>query len=136
MSGFSFSFDPESIKEIAAFAGFGVLLSEEVQGAMTQGAGILIEAMRADMHWKTGDGTLANSLTQITDSPYEVQVGSDDPKAARRNWGFSGKTDSLGRYYANDPGAFYAEHGMAASSQQILTLMDAAMNKAMSRMGG
>jgi hypothetical protein len=36
----------------------------------------------------------------------------DSPYALRRNYGFSGMTDSLGRTFTSDPGIFYAEDAL------------------------
>jgi len=118
---FNISFDAQSLAEIAQFYGFKTLLSSGVQAALKQGGTTLVEAIRADMHWQNGtggEGPLGQSIVQIFDSPYELQVGSGLPYARRRNSGFDG-ADSLGRVY-HDEGAFFMEHGMDASRDQIL----------------
>lgn len=132
---FSMSFDPQSLAEIQQFYGFSVLLSDEVQQALNEGGTYLVASIQGSMHWKNGNGDLEASIYAIHDSPYELQVGSNLPYARRRNWGFSGRTDSLGRYYRDDPGAFYMETGMAQEKQHILSLVDAAVERAMNRLG-
>lgn len=136
MSFLDVSFDPQSISAIAQMYGFNVLLSPEVQQAMNDGGQTLVDALRNNMHWMNPTGALSDSWAPLQTSPYEIQVGSADPKAARRNWGFSGQTDSLGRYYASDPGAFYIENGMAEASPQILSNIDDAVSQALARMAG
>jgi hypothetical protein len=135
MAEFSLSFSPESIAEIARFATFPVLLSNEVQSAMQQGGDLLVPAIRGAMNWQNPTGALEESIHPITDSPYEIQIGSDLPYARRRNWGFSGQADSLGRYYANDPGMYFMENGMQSQQQAVLQLIDAAVNRALAKLG-
>jgi hypothetical protein len=137
MSGFlSASFDQRSLSEIAQLYGFQLLLSPEIQQAMSDGGQLLVEALRNNMHWMNPTGTLSDSWLALTTSPYEIQVSSADPKAARRNWGFSGQTDRLGRYFANDPGSFYIENGMSDASALILSGMDVGALAVMARLGG
>lgn len=62
----------------------------------------IVARIPSNMHWKSGDGTLAGSFYASSRG-----VESDLPYARRREEGFSGRTDSLGRTYTNDPGAFY-----------------------------
>ena len=98
MSGFAFQFDNQSLREVAAMAGVGIFLTDEVGTAMAEGAQLLATGMQDNMHWVGGDGTLSDSIVPLVNSPYEVQAGSNDPKAARRNWGFTGMTDSFGAF--------------------------------------
>lgn len=135
MSIFSFSFAPEALKEIAAFAGFSVLLDPEMQIAMQQGGQLLIQGMQDAMDWKEPTGTLEDSFS-VQATPYELQIGSNVAYARRRNYGFSGMTDALGRYYPYDPGAFYVEAGVAATEQQILQLFDTALEHVIAKIGG
>jgi hypothetical protein len=136
MSFLDISFDQRSLSAVAQMYGMQILLTPEVQAAMKQGGDLLVQAMRDNMHWMNPTGELSDSWVPLQTSPYEVQASSSAPHAARRNWGFSGQTDSLGRYYANDPGAFYIDAGMAEASPQILSDMDNAVNQALARMAG
>lgn len=54
-------------------------------------------------------GTLMRGIRGRVISPWlgEVGVGREIPYAHRRERGFSGMTDSLGRYYPYDPGIEY-----------------------------
>ncbi len=124
-SSFSISFDPESLSRIAQFAGFGVLLSDNVQNAMQEAGSLLVASVRGAMHWQNpGNDDLSNSIAVQTQSPYEILVGSDLPYARRRDWGFVG-TDSLGRTY-NDQGAFYMESGFDQAAPQASLLIESA----------
>jgi hypothetical protein len=138
MTQFAMSFDPASMSEIAQFAGFQAYLSEEVQGAMTEAGQLLAEAAAARtwVVFANPSGRLAGSIMPVLDSPYEVQIGSDLPYARRREYGFSGKTDSLGRHYANDPGKPYFGPALEDNRQAVLQLLDKAVLAALQRMGG
>lgn len=129
MSVLDISFTPESLSEIARFAGIPMLISQEVQQAMERGSDILIQSAQGNMHWKNPTGALESSIRRMSESPYEIIVGSDLPYAARREYGFHG-ADSLGRVY-NDEGAFFLTQAMNDNEQQILILIDQAVEKAM-----
>lgn len=134
---FTIGFDQDSLSQIAQLYGFHALLTDAMREAMEQGGTILVEAIRADMHWQDGSdgsGPLGQSIVPVLESPYELQVGSDLPHARRRNWGFVG-ADSLGRVY-NDAGAYFMEHGLEASKGQIEQLFYNAVFNSLGRMGG
>lgn len=136
MSDFSLSFDPQALKEIVAFAGFPILMSQEVQAAMQEAGALLVESARNNMHWQNPIGALESSMQVMVDSPYEIEVGSNLPYARRREFGFSGMVDRLGRFYPHDPGAFYMEAAAYETHDQVLMLIDAAVERALSRIGG
>lgn len=63
--------------------------------------------------FKNPTGRLVSSFRGvIQDDGFEV--GSELPYARRREFGFSNRTDALGRYYASDPGAFYLKKAITA----------------------
>lgn len=136
MSDLSISFSPDSLKQITAYAGFPVLLSAEVQAAMGQGGQIIVSASRAAMHWRNPTGQLSANMYVRADSPFEIIVGNDLPYALRRHEGFSGMTDSLGRFYPHDPGQPYLQQPMDDNEPAILNLLDAGVEKALERMTG
>lgn len=138
MSMFNVGWDASSLKIIEEMGYSDVLLSGAIQSGLDYSGRILIAHMQRIMgeRFKNPTGVLASSLYQVKDSPFEVTIGSDEPYAARRNWGFSGMTDSLGRYYPNDPGIYYAEDGMNESLDEISTRMTAQIEAALVRMGG
>ena len=73
-------------------------------------------------------GYLMKAITGHVESPWRgvVGVGQEVPYARRREFGFSGMTDSLGRFYPNDPGAFYLHTGLQRSQAFIGTAFTAA----------
>lgn len=126
MSILDMSFSPQSLAEIAQFAGISTLLQPEVQQALEQGSDIIIQASQQNMNWKNPSGDLEESMQRISESPYEIIIGSDLPYARRREEGFDG-ADSLGRVY-HDPGAFFLTSAMDESEQQVLQLIGQAVN--------
>lgn len=59
---------------------------------------------------------------QITSWGFPVISGmvfNDSPYAWRRDRGFSGMTDSLGRFYPNDPGVYYMENALTTETDWI-----------------
>ena len=67
---------------------------------------VIVAMIPSETDWMNPTPLLDLSFT-MTPRSYGAEVGSDLPYSRRREFGFSGKTDSLGRYYAHDPGAFY-----------------------------
>lgn len=56
--------------------------------------------------FKNPTGALAGSFT-MAETSRSIEVGSDLPYSRRREFGFTDRTDSLGRTYHNDPGQIY-----------------------------
>ncbi len=95
----------------AQLLGYGPRLEAEMGDAMQEIVDELSMYMVGIMHWQHTSGALELSVledSQVLD-PWHAEIGSSRPYAARRNWGFSGMTDSLGRTYPDDPGAYYLD---------------------------
>jgi hypothetical protein len=128
MPGFSLSFNPGFLSQIAQMAAFETLLSTEVQSAMSQAGSLLIASIRGNMHWEHPTGALENSIQVVNDSPYEIEVGSSLPYARRREFGFTDMVDSLGRYFPYDPGAYFMLHAYEDTSDEVYTLIESAVS--------
>ncbi len=132
------TFAPPALRMIAAFTGFSLDQSLEVQAVEREAANLLVQGIRGSMHWKSGtdgSGPLGQSiLAHSTGVPGEVEVGSALPYARRRDVGFVG-ADSLGRVY-DDAGAYYMEAGMAAMEEPIRALYGLALQKTLHRLSG
>jgi hypothetical protein len=138
MSDFSVGWDAQSLKIIQDMGYADILMTGAIQAGLGNSADVMIAAMQRLMgeRFKNPSGQLASSLYQVEDSPYEVTIGSDLPYVWRRDAGFSGMTDSLGRFYADDPGIYYAEDGMNESLDEVSARMTAMIEQALQRMGG
>lgn len=127
--GMVISFDVESARKIARMAGMSGLLRDYVSLALYDGADLLIEASKANMHWKNPTGALEDSMDILSDKPYEVILGSQLPYAWRREEGFYG-ADSLGRVYA-DQGAYFLSDAVDKYEDQIVRLINEAIENAL-----
>lgn len=135
---FTLSFDQRSLSEIAQFAGFGVFLSDEMAAAMQQAGDILTSAAVANT-WSVfanPTGNLASGIHPVLDSPFEVQVMADVVYSHRREYGFQGMTDSLGRTFPNDVAKPYLRPALDDNQQAVLQIIDEAVARALGRIGG
>ncbi len=141
---FALSFDPQSLKEIAAFAGFGVLLSEEIQQAEQQVGELIVTKTHDNAMARfvnNSPGGLAESFGIVPQSPYELLVGSDKPHAHRRDQGFgiggTAATDSLGRVYHDKPYLYFSDAvSEVETSGEGMEILQAAVYTAIERVGG
>lgn len=109
MPDFSVSFDPESLEKLVKLEGFAALLTPEIQTVLTEAGEMLVTTARANT-WSafaSPTGELADSIYFYVVSPTEVDLAVGVPYGRRRELGFSGMTDSLGRYFPNDPAKPY-----------------------------
>lgn len=103
-------FTPNLASIVSQFLGMPFVFESAMTRAQEESADILISSMQGNMAWENPTGALEASLaSRPTGVPFETMVGPDTPYDRRREYGFSGMTDSLGRYYANDPGKPYVE---------------------------
>src|SRR5258708_3522889 len=115
---FSLSLDTASLAELTKMQGFKVLLDAEIQEALIKAGRLLTDAAVANT-WQVfahPTGKLASTIYPWLASSSEMEIRVDSPYGARREYGFSGQTDSLGRVYAHDPGKTY--FGTALSVNQ------------------
>ncbi len=80
---------------------------------------MIVAQLPSNMHWKKPTGALAGSFS-VRPHTGGAEGGTDLPYGRRREFGFSGRTDSLGRYYANDPGAFYIQTTITQLGDKVL----------------
>lgn len=132
---FHIGFDSGSLSEVTQLQGFAGLLNPAVQEGLTEGGTLLVNATVANT-WSVfanPSGKLADSVYFYVISPTEVAVAVGVPWAQRRERGFSGMTDSLGRYYPHDPAKPYAEPAVDQTQQEIAEIMEMAVNTALGR---
>jgi hypothetical protein len=138
MTDWGMSFDPGSLARIAELAGMGVLMDAEIAGALVESSKLLVEAAQAKT-WEVFEnptGALADSIYPWIDSPHEVEVRVGVPYGRRREYGFSGMTDSLGRFYAYDPGKPYLGPTLEEHKDEVRDLIAAAVEHTLGRLGG
>lgn len=135
---FTITFDEKALTAFVQFDDIDLLLSPEVQGAMKE-AGELLATTAEAITWQVfahPTGKLAGTIHSFVDSPYEVQTGTDSPYGRRRERGFSGMRDSIGRFYPEDPAKPYLQPALLQKQQDISRLFDAAIAQRLQRLGG
>ena len=121
--------DAASLKRVAAFSYYPTILDVEFTAAMQASVELLEASTYADM-WETftnPTGQLEDSLGYGVDSPYQAWMGTDSPYGRRRNYGFSGMTDALGRFYPHDVGIHWAERAVLVNENKIKKIFNDAL---------
>jgi hypothetical protein len=135
---FHASLDPGSLEELVRLQGFASLLNPEITQGLTEAGTLLTNAAVANT-WSVFDrpsGALANSIYPYVISPTEVAVAVGVPYGQRREKGFSGMTDALGRHYVNDPAKPYLQPAVDDHQQEVAEIMEMAVNTALGRVAG
>ena len=128
-----FSFDPFTLQELDALAMFPEYVRVEVDKALFEGAKIWAQAA-IDNTWrdfKNPTGELASGIVAIMEGQGSAMVVSEVAYAWRREEGFSGRTDSLGRYFAHDPGIHYMQNAFDDKLLEVEMLAQIAVAKAL-----
>jgi phage gpG-like protein len=131
MSDLSFSVNIPDGASAAAFLN-GIDLGVEVHGAMIDIETQLIGAAQGNMNWKNPSGDLEDSIATDSSVPnnWTAIVGTSLPYGRRREFGFSGLTDSLGRYFKDDPGKPYLQPALDSNTGYIEDRVSQAVSKA------
>lgn len=132
MQDFHMGFDPGSLEKITKLEGFAALLNPEVAQALTQAGQLLVTTAQTNTWtvFANPTGQLADSIYFYVVSPTEVDVAVGVPYGRRREYGFSEMTDSLGRFYANDPGKPYLEPAIETDKPMVQELLKTAVYNA------
>ena len=130
-------FDPSSMASIARLLSFDVMLEEEMAPSMEEAGQIVTEAAQANTWtaFQNPIGKLAGSIEPVMVSPMEVGISVGVPYGFRREYGFVGMTDSLGRV-GTDPAEPYAGPALDANADKVMELMDLAIERTWIRVGG
>ena len=70
-------------------------------------------------HFMNPTGPLENAWWKSVYGPWDAELENTSAYGQRRNYGFSGQTDALGRYYPHDPGIAWAENAVANSYPDV-----------------
>lgn len=132
------SFSPATMARLTRLLRAGAVFAEYYEAAMGYSVNLVATKAKENAHARFArpTGTLARGINGYVRTPFlgEVGVGVQVPYARRRELGFSGMTDRLGRYYAQDPGAFYLRDGLRASEPGIVAAFHEANALAVRRM--
>lgn len=133
----SVGFDEASLGAIAHMAQFSVFLESEIAPTLQKiGDDIAYDAIvNTWAVFANPTGELASTIQAIPTDGMSISIGSDSPYAARREFGFTGMTDSLGRTFTNDPGKPYLEPALTANEDKIMQAMGLAIAEGFAQMG-
>jgi hypothetical protein len=136
---FTAKLDTKSLQQIVGLQGFKALLDPEIREVLIEGGGLIAKtasgnARRVFKH--NSPGGLAASIYPYMISPTEMEIRVAKPYGRRREKGFSGMTDSLGRYYPHDPAKPYLGPAMEQEGRMVEGMMDEAVNNALGRVVG
>lgn len=130
---FRFAFEPDSLEKIKKFDNWQQILEEELVKAHEKADALL--QMRAKKIAPYQSGELHDHFDVSPISPYESMLTNDAPHAFRREYGFSGMTDSLGRYFPVDQGAYYMSITLQMNKTNVGKLFGTALDSALARLG-
>lgn len=135
---FHASFDPQSLEAITHMYGFGALLDPNIQDALTQSGSLVVTTAQTNTWtvFANPTGELASSIYYWVASPTEVDIAVGVPYGQRREKGFSGMTDSLGRYYPSDPAKPYLIPALDEDEETMLMLIQRGVEQAIATLGG
>lgn len=130
--------DAASLGRLHAFNNYEAFLEPALLNAQEASLS-MIQASATDFMWshfRNPGGALEEAWEVDIQSPYLGILTNTSPYGQRRNYGFSNKTDALGRYYAHDPGIGWAELTLAIMQYKVRDQFQAAVDYANLKLGG
>ena len=114
-------FDAASLERLSRLTEFDMMLALFFGEAMATSLDELEAASQAMMAagFKNPTGVLETAFRKRVSNPFRAILGNYLPYAQRRNYGFSGMTDSLGRFYPHDPGIEWAEGAVEMATPYV-----------------
>lgn len=131
------SLDAESMANVDRLLVFGPTFMDSIEKATLLSLDGIESAAQTYM-WGTfmnPTGPLENAFEKSLEGTIGVLTNTS-PYAHRRNDGFSGQTDSLGRFYPNDPGIYYMEFALQISESFVETTFAIETETALASLGG
>ena len=121
---FSIGFDPASLETVSKFQSFEGILNPAIGAALLQSGELVVQTAQANT-WQVFDnptGELADSIGVSFASLAEVVVTVGVPYGRRRELGFDGMYDSLGRGPFHDPAKPYLQPAVDSDVPLIQSL--------------
>lgn len=111
MTILALAFQPNLLGVLSQFSQFDATVRKYIGQATTRSAARLHLGMleNTDRLFVNPTGQLASTINEVIVTEYLAHINVESPYAWRRERGFSGMTDSLGRFYPHDPGVYYAQ---------------------------
>lgn len=138
MSLFSMGFDPGSLAKIVELAGMGVLLDEEIASVLVWAADLVTTTAQTNTWtaFQHPTGATAESIYPLVFSPSEIEVIVEAPQGRRLEYGFSGMTDSLGRFFPYWPAEPYLGPALEEDTPLIQERLAYAVGNVLARVAG
>jgi hypothetical protein len=134
MMDFNISMDPGSLSALTQLQGVAGLLNPAVVEGLRESGTLLVNAAQANT-WNVFDnptGALASQIYFYVISPEEVAIAAGAIYSARREYGFVGQVDSLGRV-GTDRARPYMQPAVDQHQQEVEEIMEMAVNMALGR---
>lgn len=124
--------DLASLQTLQGFANYGRMLEPELLKAMDRGLAILQSGATDYMYanFKQPTGQAESAWEASVQSPYLAILGNTAPYAQRLEFGFSGMTDALGRFYPYWPDYHWAENTVEQDKDLVAAQFQAAIDYA------
>lgn len=130
-------FDKATLQRIESLALFNAILEPNLLDAHEKSLEDLQSGaeswMQASFHNSTGE--LEGSFERLVESPYTSKLINPSDYAWRRERGFSGMTDSLGRLFPDDPGIAYMEAAITLENLSVEENFREAVEQALIELG-
>ena len=140
MSGFSMNvaLDAASLATLHNFSNYQALLEPELLKAMDRGISLLQATATDEMYnlFQNPTGQAEEAWDTSVQSAYLAIAANTAPYAQRLDYGFSGLTDSLGRYFPYWPAYYWAESTVMDAADQVAAQFQAAIDYANLALGG
>jgi hypothetical protein len=136
MTDIFLQFDPASVARIRKILEFDALLQVNFLEAMNTSLDWLEISAQARMwaEFQNPTGALEGAFEKTIYGWDEGELANPSPYAFRREYGFSGMTDSLGRFYAYDPGIAYMHGAIVDEYDNIQLNFQVALDKTITEM--
>lgn len=128
--------DTHSLQEIVRLQGFAALLQPKIREALIEGGTRIAKKAQSNarsVFTHNSPGGLADSIYPYLASPSELEIRVPKPYGRRREKGFSGMTDALGRYYTHDPAKPYLAPAMESEGPYVERMFAEAFSNALGR---
>ena len=125
-----------SLQEIVRLQGFSALLDLGIREALIKGGTRIAQKAQENarnVFIRNDPGGLADNIYPWLVSPTSLEIRVGVAWGGRREYGFSGMTDALGRFYANDPAKPYLQPAMESEGPEVEALFTAVCNNALGR---
>lgn len=125
-------FDAASLATLSRLTEFDAWLAATFADAMPEVLDELEQASQAIMleSFINNGGVAVTAFEQHVSSPWQAELTNTVPYGRRLNYGFSGMTDSLGRYYPYWPAYHWAEKGMDLAAPAVESIFRTAVQTA------